>query len=123
MTWRAGRRLRLDLDHTFERMRVREGRLYTAGISYLAATLSISSRASLRCVVQHVDQERSSELYTVEVSEREQRLLSEVLFSYELNPRTVLYLGSSDGRAAGPAQSLTLSDRSVFLKLGYAWLL
>lgn len=44
------------------------------------------------------------------------------MYSYKLNPRTAGYLGYSHGAYAYDDQlQLADRDRSVFLKLSYAW--
>jgi hypothetical protein len=45
------------------------------------------------------------------------------LFSYKLNPQTVVFVGVSENRLGLPGMSLTETDRTYFVKLGYAWLL
>lgn len=41
----------------------------------------------------------------------------------KLNPRTVLFAGYSDNYEADEAIDLVQKNRTVFLKLGYAWVL
>ena len=47
---------------------------------------------------------------------------SQLLYSYKLNPQTVFFLGYSDNhREDDDLLSLTQTDRSLFMKLSYAW--
>ena len=39
----------------------------------------------------------------------------------KLNPQTVLFLGYSDNSANATAVDVTQTDRTFFVKLGYAW--
>jgi hypothetical protein len=53
-------------------------------------------------------------------------LFTQLLFSYKVNPQTVVFLGYSDNRQGFltpelTRTDLTRSDRTFFLKLGYAW--
>jgi hypothetical protein len=48
------------------------------------------------------------------------RLFMQFLFSYKLNPRTVLFLGYSDNYLGLLDVPLKQSDRTFFLKIGYA---
>ena len=53
-------------------------------------------------------------------------VFTQFLFSYKVNPQTVVFLGYSDNRNAFTDLQfnevpLTQSDRTLFLKLGYAW--
>jgi hypothetical protein len=54
-----------------------------------------------------------------------EHLFSQLLFSYKINPTTVLFLGYSDNQfggidADGRLIDLTRADRTFFFKVGYA---
>jgi hypothetical protein len=55
------------------------------------------------------------------VDEQTEELFSQLLFSYKLNPQTVLFVGYSDNSFGDQRIDLTRADRTLFLKLGYAW--
>ncbi|MEE4272219.1 MAG: hypothetical protein V2I67_11120 [Thermoanaerobaculales bacterium] len=48
-------------------------------------------------------------------------LFLQLLFSYEVNPRTVLFLGYSETGFENQDVWRTATDRTLFLKLGYAF--
>ena len=50
-------------------------------------------------------------------------LFSQLLFSYKLNAQTVLFAGYSNNRLGLQGVDLTETDRTFFVKLGYAWAL
>ncbi len=50
-------------------------------------------------------------------------LFTQLLFSYKLNARTVLFLGYSDNQLGLQDISTTRTDRTLFFKIGYAWIL
>ena len=52
-----------------------------------------------------------------------QHLFSQLLFSYKLNPQTVLFLGYSDNAVGDATTDLTRQDRTLFVKVGYAFVL
>jgi hypothetical protein len=56
------------------------------------------------------------------VEPESERLFSQLLFSYKLNPQTVFFLGYSDISLANQRLDLTRANRTFFLKIGYAWL-
>ena len=115
-------RLDLALAHELERLSVDEGTLYTANVTYLRGVYQFTRRAALRTVVQYMDVEFDTELAGRQ-SEQEEHLAGQVLFSYKVNPQTVLYMGYSDFRYGDDAADLTLSDTTFFVKLGYALIL
>ena len=119
--YRFGRHLYLEPTYTRERMDVAEGWLYTSIIGQLSASWQFNARCFVRAILQHVDDQFNTELYTDGRDPDEQRLFTQLLFSYKLNPRTVFFLGYSDNSFANQDYGLTRGDRTVFAKLGYAW--
>jgi len=121
--YRLGIHLRLILDHTFERMNVDGGRLYTANITQAMAVYQFSRRALLRSILQYVDYRYNSAIYNFEINPVYRRFFTQLLFSYKINPRTVLFLGYTDNYYGSHEFGLTQADRTFFVKLGYAWVL
>ncbi|UCH94101.1 MAG: carbohydrate binding family 9 domain-containing protein [Candidatus Aminicenantes bacterium] len=120
---RLGRHLDLMLDHKFERFNVDAGRLYTANISYLRLVYYFNRRTFLRSILKYVDYKYNTGLYSFTLDPRDKHLFSQFLFSYEINPRTVLFLGYSDDYYGYHTVALTQSNRTFFVKVGYALVL
>ena len=72
---------------------------------------------------QVLDVDRDPSLYDDEVDARSRTWFNQLLFSQKLNPQTVFFLGYSDNYAGDEFVELTQQNRTVFLKVGYAWLL
>jgi hypothetical protein len=53
---------------------------------------------------------------------RSRALFGQLLLSYKVNPQTVVYLGYSGNHAGSRVRGLRPEDRTIFMKLGYAWL-
>jgi hypothetical protein len=121
--YRIGRHLFLELQATNETMDVAEGWLYRANIAELTAAWQFNPRAFVRAILQRVDYDYNVELYQADQAARYRELFSQLLFSYKLNPQTVLFVGYSDNSYGDHVNPVTLSDRTVFVKLGYAWVL
>ncbi len=121
--YRFGRHLSLEPGYTRETMDVDEGWLYTTSIAQLAASWQFNPRCFVRAILQHVDNEFNTDLYDDDRDAEEQRLFTQFLFSYKLNPRTVFFLGYSDNSFANQGHGLVLGDRTIFAKIGYAWVL
>jgi len=118
-----GRRTAVHFRHELSRLEVDGGRLFSTHVSELRSVYHLSRRAYIRAIVQYTEIDRSPALYADDVEARSEDLYSQLLFSYELNPQTAIFVGYSDTALAGDeVESLTSSERSVFLKLGYAWL-
>ncbi|MCP4146788.1 MAG: hypothetical protein GY757_03465, partial [bacterium] len=120
ITCNMGRHVRLDLSLTYERLNVEAGRLYTATVADTSLLYQLNRRIFLRSIIQYVDYNYNVENYTFELEPRFKHLFTQFLFSYKLNPRTVLFLGYSDNYQGNQAYRLKQSDRTFFAKIGYA---
>ncbi|MCK4546128.1 MAG: carbohydrate binding family 9 domain-containing protein [Candidatus Eisenbacteria sp.] len=116
------RHLYLQVDHTFERFYVDGDRLFEARLHQARLTYQFNIRTFARAIVQYVDIDRNVDLYIDEDTDAESRdLFTQFLFSYKVNPQTVCFLGYSDNWEREIGFDLTQSDRTFFLKIGYAW--
>ncbi len=120
---KVGKHLNFKLDHNRQVLDVPGGELFTADLTQLRVVYNVNVRMFVRVILQRFDITRTVSLFPTDVVEDEEELFTQLLFSYKLNPQTVLFLGYSDNRFAEDNLSLTQADRTVFLKLGYAWTL
>lgn len=121
--YRLGRSLEVHLGHTLERLAVTGGRLFTANLTQGRLVYHLGTRAFARAILQYTDVDRVTARFLDAVPPRSKRLFSQLLFSYKVNPQTVLLVGYSDNYSGLRDVSLTQTDRTFFLKLGYAWVL
>jgi hypothetical protein len=121
--YRPGKHLRLALDHAYERMDVYGGKLYTANISQLTVIYQLSVRTFVRSIIQYVDYRYNTGLYKFDIDHLYSHVFTQHLFSYKINPQTVLFLGYTDNAFGCSDYNLTRSDRTFFAKVGYAGLL
>lgn len=119
----VGRHLNLNLSHNLERLARNGTRIYTANLFQARVIYNIDTRCFLRAIVQYRDVGRNPDMYGSPVDSRSRRVFAQFLFSYKLNPQTVLFLGYSDNSAAAAAGRLVRADRTFFLKVGYAWMM
>ena len=121
--FKATRHLELRLGDQNERLYVDGGRLYTADVAEFRAMYQFNVRMFVRAIVQYTDVERDPSLYTFPVDARSKRVFPQLLFSYKVNPQTVLFVGYSSTRVANDTFDVTEADRTLFVKVGYAWAL
>ena len=128
------RRLNGRVSHGFQRLDVDRGHLFDANLTQARLVYHFNIRTFARAIVQYTDVQRNVSSYNPElrpfITPRTKQLFSQLLFSYKVNPQTVFLLGYSDN-ALGVEGSeasqlgnvdLTKTDRTVFVKVGYAWL-
>ncbi|MDH5468359.1 MAG: carbohydrate binding family 9 domain-containing protein [Candidatus Aminicenantes bacterium] len=116
-----GRHINLNLMHSYQRLNLGVDKIFEANLSQVRLIFNFNVRMFVRAIVQYLDVTRDPALYLFPVSEREQSIFSQFLFSYKLNPQTVLFLGYSDNYFGYEGIDITQSDRTFFVKLGYAW--
>jgi hypothetical protein len=122
VTLNLGRHLEVGIDHSYERLKVAGGELYRANLTDARFVYQFDVRTFLRAIVQYTRIDRDPALYSEPVDGNEEDLFAQLLFSYKVNPRTVVFLGYETGRRGIGPLGMTEADRAVFLKLGYAWL-
>ncbi|UCG52655.1 MAG: carbohydrate binding family 9 domain-containing protein [Candidatus Latescibacterota bacterium] len=115
-----GKHLIMGLWHTYEHLDVNPGRLYTANISHMSFVYQINRRMFFRSIIQYVRYKRNTENYTFDIDPEFENFFSQFLFSYKINPQTMLYLGYNGNHLGNQDFSLTQSDRTFFMKIGYA---
>ena len=118
-----GLRWCLNLDHDLQRFEVDEGKLFEANLTQLRLVYQINVRTFVRTILQFRSVERDPDLYIDAVDAMTERLFTQFLFSYKLNPQTVLFVGYADNREGDELIDLTESNRTLFFKFGYAFVL
>jgi hypothetical protein len=121
---KLGRHLNAKLDHTFQRLNVDGGRLFEANLSQLRLIYNFNVRTFVRGIFQYLDLNQDPALYDPAIrpfiDAKTQTFFTQLLFSYKLNPQTVLFLGYTDNRLGTQDLSLSQTDRTFFFKVGYA---
>ncbi len=116
-----GRNININVQHDFQRFTLRGDEIFQASLSQLTLVYNFSLRMFVRGIVQYLNVARTPELYINPVQRRTQTVFTQILFSYKLNPQTVIFLGYSDNYFGETGLDVTQTDRTFFIKLGYAW--
>jgi uncharacterized protein DUF5916/cellulose/xylan binding protein with CBM9 domain len=117
-----GLHMKIELSHTYEKLSVDTGRLYTANVSRLKFIYQFTKRMFVRAILQYKDYDRNVNLYNEpdDYEPETKKLFSQFLFSYKINPNTVFFLGYSDNYYGDREVNFTQTNRTVFTKIGYA---
>jgi hypothetical protein len=94
----------------------------TANLSQLRLIYNFTVRSFVRGIFQYLDLEPGP-AGDPAIDGDGRSLFTQLLFSYKLNPQTVLFLGYQDDRLGEADLALEQTGRTFFLKLGYAWVL
>ncbi len=127
---KLGRHVNAQVSHTLQRLNTpgsAGGELFEANLSQLRLIYNFNVRSFVRGIFQYLDLQQDPALYNEEIRpfidpERE-TLFTQLLFSYKLNSQTVLFLGYSDNRLGLQDFSLEQTNRTLFFKVGYAWVM
>jgi hypothetical protein len=118
---KLGRHINLDLSHSYQRLDVPGGRLFEENLSEARIYYFLNVRSLIRLIAQYRNVMSDPSLFPHPVEPESERFFLQALFSYKLNPRTVVFVGYSDSHTGRGHFDLTQTDRTFFLKLGYAW--
>ncbi len=116
-----GRHLQLRLDHSLEYLNIDGERLYKANLTQLKFVWQFNVRTFIRAIIQYLDINKNLDLYPRESNSRDRHLFMQLLFSYKINPQTLLFFGYADNRFGRHGIDLTQKDRTFFCKISYAW--
>ena len=120
---KLGRHVNLQVDHTLRTLSAGGTRIFRADLTQLWLFYHFNVRAFVRAIVQYQDLDRNPAMYVVPVTADSRTMFGQFLFSYKLNPQTVLFIGYSDDRLGMNDDPLWQTGRTFFLKVGYAWLM
>ncbi len=116
-----GRHVNINLMHAFENLGLENEKIYTASLTQVRFIYNLNVRTFIRAIVQYLDVSRNPDLYLFPVPPKTNTLFTQFLFSYKLNPQTVLFLGYSDNYLGQTGVDILQTDRTFFVKFGYAW--
>ena len=124
MDWNINRHLLLKLQATLLDLDTQEGnQIFDAGVYDLRLTWQFNRRSFLRFTTQYQDVERNVDEYIDDVDANTRDMGRQLLYSYKVNPVTVFYLGYSDNYFQDDSlNKLEEVDRTLFMKIGYAWM-
>jgi hypothetical protein len=118
-----GEHMNLNVSHIFERLSLEGERIYTANLLQTRFVYNFNVRTFVRAIFQYTDIARNTGLYLSPAEPKTKALFTQFLFSYKINPQTVLFVGYSDNQVGLKGIDMARTDRTFFLKLGYALVL
>lgn len=121
--WNVNEHLLARLQSSFFRLDSKEGpNIFDATVHDLRLTWQFSNRSFVRLAVQQQDVDRNQAMYFDDIDENSRNVGRQLLYSYKLSPQTVFFLGYSDKHIDDDnLDSLAVTDRTYFMKVGYAW--
>ncbi len=123
VNWNVNRNLLLRYNAAFFQLETQQGaKIFDAAVHDVRLTWQFSVRSFLRLTTQFQDVERNQAEYIDSVDARSKDVGRQLLYSYKINPQTVFFLGYSDQLIdEDDIDGLTTTDRTWFMKIGYAF--
>ena len=121
--WNLNRHLFMELRGTILDLDTKQGeQVFDASVYDLRLTWQFSRRSFLCLSTQYQDIERNVDEYIDDVNANTRNMGRQLLYSYKINPQTVFFLGYSDNHFEDDElNTLEETDRTFFMKVGYAW--
>ena len=126
-SWNISRNLLARVNSVFVSLDTKDGeKIFDASVIDARLTWQFSVRSFLRMTIQHSEVDRNLSVYDADIVDdydaKSKNVGRQLLYSYKINPQTVFFLGYSDQYVdEDDLDGLTASDRSLFMKIGYAW--
>ncbi len=122
--WNLDEHFLLTTRHTYRTLTADGAEVFTANLTDMRLSYQFSVRSFVRLALIYSDVEHNPENNRIAVKPKKRELGSQLLYSYKVNPQTLIYAGYSDAALSDDEiDDLSLYQRSVFLKLSYAWML
>jgi hypothetical protein len=121
MEFNLGKHINVNLQHAFQRLTLKGDKVFTANLSQVKLILNFTTKTFVRAILQYLDVARNPDLYLFPTPDKTQTLFTQFLFSYKLNPQTVIFIGYSDNYLGLTGIDVTQINRTFFVKFGYAW--
>jgi len=95
--------------------------LFTARVQRARANYTFTARSFVRLIGQYVSTDRDPSLYLHATTAHDGFFSGSVLFAYKINWQSVMFFGYGDDRTLDEQRRLQKFDRSVFVKVSYAF--
>ncbi|HFB66532.1 MAG TPA: hypothetical protein ENJ60_13435 [Aeromonadales bacterium] len=123
ITINLGKHWIVKLNHTYQKLDVAAGELFNVSLDDLKITWQKDNRTSVRLTSQFQRLNRNTALYPFSVEEKSDDLNLQLLYSYKIDPQTLVFAGFNSGRSTPNSQAkLKERDRLFFVKFSYSWL-
>ncbi len=116
-----GQHFSVNLNHTFRKYSRDGGTVFIANQSDMRFSYQFNIRQRLRLAIINTNINRDTSLYTSSVDSHTKRLSNQLIYSYKVNPKTLLFVGYSDSGREDQNIDLTTTNRTFFMKFSYAW--
>ncbi|MCX7554756.1 DUF5916 domain-containing protein [Marinicella sp. S1101] len=119
-----GRHFNYRVSYVYNNLSIDGDHIFTANQYDIRLSYQFNLRQRLRLALIHTDVNRDLSLYNEpdDFNKNSENLSTQLIYSYKVNPRTLLFVGYSDaGTEFDDIESFVKTDKNVFVKFSYAW--
>jgi hypothetical protein len=116
-----GKHFSMRINHSFRKLERDGGNVFIANQSDIRLSYQFNIRQRLRLAIINTNINRDTDLYDFEIDSHSRSLGNQLIYSYKVNPKTLLFLGYSDSSIEDQNIDLTTTNRTFFAKFSYAW--
>lgn len=112
------------VSYVYNNLAIDEGNILTANQTDMRLSYQFNLRQRLRLAIIYTDVNRDLSLYNQpdDYNSNNVNLATQLIYSYKVNPRTLLFVGYSDaGTEYDGIESFVKTDKNVFVKFSYAF--
>jgi hypothetical protein len=111
----------LNFEHSYRKLDRDGGTVFTANQTDMRLSYQFNIRQRLKLSLINTNINRDISLYVDAVDSHSRFLNTQLLYSYKVNPKTLLFLGYSDAGIEDQNVDLTRVNRTFFAKFSYAF--
>jgi hypothetical protein len=123
VSYNVNKHLEFDFSHTYSDLEAENANVYTENLTELRVSYQFNVNSYLKLNIVYTDIDFNLDNNVFASSEKNNKLSTQLIYAYKLNPQTVFYLGYSDNSYQDDRlKSLERNQRTIYSKISYAWL-
>ena len=120
-SFNIGKHFNVNLNHSFRKLSRDGGNVFIANQTDMRFSYQFNIRQRLKLSLINTNINRDISLYDDEVDAHSRFLSTQLIYSYKVNPKTLLFLGYSGSGVEDQDVDLTRMNRIFFAKFSYAF--
>lgn len=123
ISYNVNKHLEFEFSHTYSDLEAENANVYTENLTELRVSYQFNINSYLKFNVVYTDIDFNLDNNPTAYTAKDNRLSTQLIYAYKLNPQTVFYFGYSDNSYQDDRlKSLERNQRTIYSKISYAWL-
>lgn len=121
--YNIGKHFTVNYSFIYDQLNYLTDNVFKVKISDATFQYQFNKQLFFRTIIQYRHYNYNVSMYDSGQSPEEKNLFTQMLLSYKINPQTVLFIGYSDNYDNNNQLKLIQTDKNLFFKVGYAFVL